>query len=125
MSTSTSFSTVLSIAVAVFVILFVLALTSSKQTSSKQTNRYNKYKRTTQHQQYNLVQQHGWRITPTQQQYTPQFNPQMELNLRLPYKKFKEIYPNTNITYDEYKKMQMQSAFKRSQSSQQNHRMVR
>lgn len=68
--------------------------------------------------------------TPTyqqlyQQQYMPQFSQQMEIDLRLPYRRFKQIYPHSNITYEEYKKIQTQSAFKRSLSSKQNRRMVR
>ncbi|MCL2287622.1 MAG: hypothetical protein FWC33_00325, partial [Candidatus Bathyarchaeota archaeon] len=62
---------------------------------------------------------------PANQRYIPQFSSQMELDLRLPYRRFTRLYPNNNITYDEYKKMQTQAAFKRSLSSQQNRRMVR
>jgi parvulin-like peptidyl-prolyl isomerase len=61
----------------------------------------------------------------TYQQYTPQFNTQMEIDIRLPYRRFKQLYPNNNITYDEYKKLQVQAAFKHPISSQKNHRMVR
>ncbi|MDR2707916.1 MAG: hypothetical protein LBB87_04145 [Nitrososphaerota archaeon] len=57
--------------------------------------------------------------------YTPQFSPKMEIDMRLPYKQFKKLYPNNKITYDEYKNLQVQSAFKHSISSQQNYRMVR
>ncbi|MDR2699674.1 MAG: hypothetical protein LBC12_02500 [Nitrososphaerota archaeon] len=62
---------------------------------------------------------------PAYPRYMPQFSSQMELDMRLPYRRFKKLYPNNNITYEEYKKIQAQSAFKRSLSSQQNHRMVR
>ena len=54
-----------------------------------------------------------------------QFSPQMELDLRLPYKRFKQLYPESKWTYKEYKTMQMQTAFRRSYSSQDNKRMVR
>ena len=49
----------------------------------------------------------------------------MELDMRLPYRRFKQLYPETRWTYEEYKKMQMQTAFRRSFSSQDNKRMVR
>jgi hypothetical protein len=54
-----------------------------------------------------------------------QFSPQMELDMRLPYKRFKQLYPENKWTYKEYKMMQMQTAFRRSYSSQDNKRMVR
>jgi hypothetical protein len=54
-----------------------------------------------------------------------QFSPQMELDMRLPYKRFKQLYPENKWTYKEYKRMQMQTAFRRSYSSQNNRRMVR
>jgi hypothetical protein len=58
--------------------------------------------------------------------YAPgEFSPQMELDLRLPYKRFKQLYPSTRLTYEEYKKLQMKRAFRRSMSSQDNKRMVR
>ena len=58
--------------------------------------------------------------------YVPgQFSAQMELDLRLPYKRFKQLYPESKWTYKEYKRMQMQTAFRRSYSSQDNKRMVR
>jgi len=58
--------------------------------------------------------------------YIPgQFSDQMELDMRLPYRRFKQLYPETRWTYEEYKKMQMQTAFRRSFSSQDNKRMVR
>jgi len=56
---------------------------------------------------------------------TGQFSDQMELDMRLPYRRFKQLYPETRWTYEEYKKMQMQTAFRRSFSSQDNKRMVR
>jgi len=48
-----------------------------------------------------------------------------EFDLRLPYKRFKELYPWSNITYEEYKKMQAQRAFRKARSSSENKRMVR
>ena len=54
-----------------------------------------------------------------------QFSDQMELDMRLPFRRFKQLYPSNSWTYEEYKKMQMQSAFRRSMSSQDNKRMVR
>jgi hypothetical protein len=58
--------------------------------------------------------------------YVPgQFSNQMELDMRLPYRRFRQLYPETRWTYEEYKKMQMQTAFRRSYSSQDNKRMVR
>lgn len=50
---------------------------------------------------------------------------QMEFDLRLTYKRFKELYPFSQITYQEYKKLQMEKAFKRAVSSEKNKRMVR
>jgi hypothetical protein len=58
--------------------------------------------------------------------YIPgEFSRQMELDLRLPYRRFRQLYPNSKITYKEYKALQMRSAFRRSMSSQDNKRMVR
>ena len=60
------------------------------------------------------------------QKYQPgQFSSQMELDLRLPYRRFRQLYPETRMTYDEYKRLQTQRAFRRSMSSQDNKRMVR
>ncbi len=45
--------------------------------------------------------------------YVPgQFSGQMELDMRLPYRRFKQLYPSNTWTYEQYKKMQMQSAFR-------------
>lgn len=57
--------------------------------------------------------------------YAGQFDKQMELDMRLPYRRFKQLYPNNQWTYEEYKKMQTRAAFRRSTSSQENKRMVR
>ena len=54
-----------------------------------------------------------------------QFSEQMELDMRLPYKRFKQLYPENRWTYEEYKAMQKKTAFRRSHSSQDNKRMVR
>jgi hypothetical protein len=54
-----------------------------------------------------------------------QFSDQMELDMRLPYRRFKQLYPESKWNYEEYKKMQMRTAFRRSFSSQDNKRMVR
>lgn len=54
-----------------------------------------------------------------------EFSSQMELDLRLPYRRFKQLYPDSKWTYEEYKKLQMQTAFRRSMSSEDNKRMVR
>jgi len=48
-----------------------------------------------------------------------------DIDLRVTYKRFKELYPYSRITYQEYKKLQMQRAFKRAVSSEENKRMVR
>jgi hypothetical protein len=50
---------------------------------------------------------------------------QMELDMRLPYKRFKQLYPYSKMTYQEYKQLQMKSAFRRAVSSEKNKRMVR
>ncbi len=60
------------------------------------------------------------------QVYVPgEFSSQMELDLRLPYRRFRQLYPHSDLTYEAYKKLQMQRAFRRSMSSQDNKRMVR
>ncbi|TRO53976.1 hypothetical protein E2P71_05230 [Candidatus Bathyarchaeota archaeon] len=50
---------------------------------------------------------------------------QYESNMRLPYKKFKELYPENPIAYRQYKEMQAKQAFKTSIPSKQLKRMVR
>jgi hypothetical protein len=65
-------------------------------------------------------------VQPQHERYVPgQFSQQMELDMRLPYRRFKKLYPGSNITYQEYKDMQKKTAFRRSMSSQENKRMVR
>jgi hypothetical protein len=49
----------------------------------------------------------------------------LETDLRLTYKRFKELYPYSKITYREYKKLQKEKAYKRAVSSQKIKRMVR
>jgi len=49
----------------------------------------------------------------------------LEADLRLPYKRFKELYPWSLLTYQEYKKLQMSRAFRKAVSSETNKRMVR
>jgi hypothetical protein len=53
------------------------------------------------------------------------YGEQMDIDLRLTYKRFKELYPYSQITYPEYKKLQKERAFKRAVSSEKNKRMVR
>lgn len=50
---------------------------------------------------------------------------QKEVNLRLTYKRYMELYPGTNITYEQYKKMQAQHAYRKAVSSTKIKRMVR
>jgi len=87
----------------VFIIAVVVALKAQKKTQP--LKRYNSSGR---------------------QVYMPgEFSSQMELDLRLPYRRFRQLYPSSRLTYEEYKKLQMQRAFRRSMSSQDNKRMVR
>jgi len=53
------------------------------------------------------------------------YDEQMEVDLRLTYKRFKELYPFSQISYQDYKKLQKERAFKRAVSSEKNKRMVR
>ena len=50
---------------------------------------------------------------------------QHETDIRLTYKRYKELYPHSKITYSEYKELQKKKAFKRSVSSRKLKRMVR
>lgn len=98
----------------VTVIIAMVILNSARQMKYK--------KRGSQNQNPNINPSHAH----VHYQYVPgQFSPQMELDMRLPYRRFKKLYPHSNITYEEYKRMQMQAAFRRSMSSQDNKRMVR
>lgn len=48
-----------------------------------------------------------------------------ETDLRLTYKRYMEIYPNSTISYPEYKKLQTRRAYKKAISSMKIERMVR
>jgi hypothetical protein len=48
-----------------------------------------------------------------------------ETDLRLTYKRYMELYPNSTISYPEYKKLQTRSAYKKAVSSMKIERMVR
>jgi len=50
---------------------------------------------------------------------------QMEFDLRLTYKRFKELYPFSEVTYQDCKRMQVEKAFRRAISSEKNKRMAR
>ena len=50
---------------------------------------------------------------------------QRETDLRLTYKRYKELYPSSTISYPEYKQLQARSAYKKSVSSMKIKRMVR
>jgi len=66
------------------------------------------------------------RYRTTHQKYMPgEFSGQIEFDMRQPYRRFKQLYPRSRLTYEEYKRLQMQRAFRRSMSSQENKRMVR
>jgi hypothetical protein len=56
---------------------------------------------------------------PKARDYTKKFREEpRDVDLRLTYKRFKELYPFSQITYQEYKKLQMERAFKRAISSE-------
>lgn len=89
---------------AVVVVIATIAL-SKNRAQMQQTTRYHSSRRQT---------------------YMPgEFSSQMELDLRLPYRRFKKLYPDSKFTYEEYKGLQKKTAFRRSISSQENKRMVR
>ncbi len=48
-----------------------------------------------------------------------------DTDLRLTYKRYMELYPNSKITYEEYKKLQAERAYKRAVGSEKLKRMVR
>lgn len=50
---------------------------------------------------------------------------QHEADIRLPYKKYRELYPRTTFTYEQYKEMQARDAFNVSIPSKKLIRMVR
>jgi hypothetical protein len=97
--------------VAIGVILVFIALRNIKKTNQNASKRYRS--------NYTVQPTRGPRYVPGQ------FSNQMELDMRLPYRCFKQLYPETRWTYQEYKRMQMQTAFRHSYSSQNNKRMVR
>ncbi|MEM2118382.1 MAG: hypothetical protein QW386_05130 [Candidatus Bathyarchaeia archaeon] len=66
------------------------------------------------------------KVEPKVRSYVKEFREEpSDVDLRLTYKRFKELYPYSQITYQEYKKLQMERAFKRAVSSEKNKRMVR
>lgn len=48
-----------------------------------------------------------------------------ETDLRLTYKRYTELYPNSTPSYSEYKKLQARKAYKKAVSSMKIERMVR
>jgi len=50
---------------------------------------------------------------------------QLETDLRLTYKRYREIYPNSTLDYSEYKRLQARKAYKRAVSPTKIKRMVR
>ncbi len=66
------------------------------------------------------------RVEPRRRRFgRGEFGEHMETDIRLTYKRFKELYPHSQITYAEYKKLQVEKAFKRAISSEKIKRMVR
>lgn len=101
--------TFLSVIPLLFIVVIIIAVVALIISTSRRTLHFKQYS-----------------SGPAHQRYVPgEFSQQMELDMRLPYRRFKKLYPGSNISYDEYKKMQTRSAFRRSLSSQQNRRMVR
>ena len=50
---------------------------------------------------------------------------QSEVDLRLTYKRYMQIYPSARMSYEDYKKLQTQRAYKKAVSSTKIKRMVR
>ena len=50
---------------------------------------------------------------------------QRDVDLRLTYKRYMQIYPSARISYDQYKSLQVQRAYKKAVSSTRIKRMVR
>jgi len=50
---------------------------------------------------------------------------QHETDIRLTYKRYKELYPTSTLSYKQYKELQTEKAFKRSVSSRKIRRMVK
>lgn len=97
---------------AILALMIAIALRNIRKANQQTTKQY----RTYQTRAYNTA---GHRYI------RGQFSNQLELDMRLPYRRFRQLYPETRWTYEEYKKMQTQTAFRRSFSSQDNKRMVR
>ncbi len=53
------------------------------------------------------------------------YGQQRDVDLRLTYKRYMEIYPGANVTYEEYKRMQARRAYRKAVSSTKIKRMVR
>ena len=53
------------------------------------------------------------------------FTLQKELDLRLTYKRYMQIYPSARMSYDDYKRLQVQKAYRKAVSSTKIKRMVR
>ncbi len=49
---------------------------------------------------------------------------QHEGDIRLPYKRYKQLYPTSSMNYEDYKQMQMRDAYRRSINSKELKRMV-
>ncbi len=50
---------------------------------------------------------------------------QHEGDIRLPYKRYRQLYPNTRMSYEEYKEMQTRDSYKHAINSKELKRMVR
>lgn len=66
-----------------------------------------------------------WGITRQLRIQPKAYGLQRDVDLRLTYKRYVEIYPSTRITYPEYKRMQRERAYKRAICSTKIKRMVR
>ncbi len=45
-------------------------------------------------------------------------------DIRLPFKRYKQLYPSTSMSYDDYKQMQARDAYRRAINSKELKRMV-
>jgi hypothetical protein len=50
---------------------------------------------------------------------------QSDVDLRLTYKRYMELYPSARMSYEDYKRLQMQRAYRKAVSSTKIKRMVR
>jgi hypothetical protein len=50
---------------------------------------------------------------------------QRDVDLRLTYKRYMELYPSTQMSYEDYKRLQAQRAYRKAVSSTKIKRMVR